>query len=191
MQATINDRAKMSASPSTGTGGTNDYTALINKPSINNVELTGNKTSSDLGLANANDIITSYNDLNDKPHINGVELTGNKTSSDLGLPSVVEYSTSEFDTGLKWLNGKKIYGLIVPSWNSVGGNEYRYDLWRHSPTALIGYGGSIVSGSITYFLPYNDGTNFIALRYNSNMGVLQLYSNVGAPSNSLYVYFTK
>ena len=36
---------------SAGEGGTTDYTALSNKPKINNVELTGNKTSEDLGLA--------------------------------------------------------------------------------------------------------------------------------------------
>lgn len=33
-----------------GTGGTSDYTNLTNKPSINSVTLTGNKTASDLGL---------------------------------------------------------------------------------------------------------------------------------------------
>lgn len=33
-----------------GGGGTNDYTALINKPSIELVELTGNKSFGDLGL---------------------------------------------------------------------------------------------------------------------------------------------
>lgn len=33
-----------------GGGGTSDYTNLTNKPKINNVELNGNKTSSDLGI---------------------------------------------------------------------------------------------------------------------------------------------
>jgi len=33
-----------------GSGGTSNYNALTNKPKINNVELNGNKTSSDLGL---------------------------------------------------------------------------------------------------------------------------------------------
>lgn len=36
-----------------GGGGTTDYTALDNKPQINGVELSGNKTSSQLKLANA------------------------------------------------------------------------------------------------------------------------------------------
>ena len=34
-------------------GGTSDYDALTNKPTINDVELSGNKTSSDLGLQSA------------------------------------------------------------------------------------------------------------------------------------------
>lgn len=33
-----------------GTGGTTDYNTLTNKPQINGVELSGNKTSEDLGL---------------------------------------------------------------------------------------------------------------------------------------------
>ena len=42
-----------------GGGGTTDYTALTNKPQINSVELTGNKTSADLGLQPAGDYALS------------------------------------------------------------------------------------------------------------------------------------
>lgn len=41
-----------------GGGGTSDYSDLTNKPSINNVTLSGNKTASDLGLATSNDLNT-------------------------------------------------------------------------------------------------------------------------------------
>ena len=34
-----------------GSGGTTDYSALTNKPSINGITLTGNKTSIDLGMS--------------------------------------------------------------------------------------------------------------------------------------------
>lgn len=34
-----------------GSGGTSDYTALTNKPQINSVLLTGNRTLSQLGIA--------------------------------------------------------------------------------------------------------------------------------------------
>ena len=41
-----------------GSGGTTDYSALTNKPSINNVTLSGNKTISDLGLQPAGNYVT-------------------------------------------------------------------------------------------------------------------------------------
>ncbi len=41
------------ANESGGGGGTSDYTDLTNKPSINSVTLSGNKTAADLGLASA------------------------------------------------------------------------------------------------------------------------------------------
>ena len=42
-----------------GGGGTSDYTQLTNKPSINNITLSGNKTSSDLGLQPAGNYVTN------------------------------------------------------------------------------------------------------------------------------------
>ena len=44
-------------------GGTTDYSELNNKPSINDTELSGNKTASELGLANINDIPNKLSDL--------------------------------------------------------------------------------------------------------------------------------
>lgn len=46
--------------PEPGPGGTSDYTELTNKPSINGVELNGNKTSSQLGLITASDITDAF-----------------------------------------------------------------------------------------------------------------------------------
>lgn len=40
----------MTISSTGGSGGTSDYTDLTNKPSINNVTLSGNKTTADLGI---------------------------------------------------------------------------------------------------------------------------------------------
>lgn len=41
-----------------GTGGTDDYNDLNNKPTINSIELSGNKTSADLGLQPSGDYAT-------------------------------------------------------------------------------------------------------------------------------------
>ena len=40
-----------------GGSGTSDYSDLTNKPKINNVELSGNKSSSDLGITNLNNVL--------------------------------------------------------------------------------------------------------------------------------------
>lgn len=49
-----------------GGGGTTNYNALNNKPQINNVELSGNKTASDLGLASRSEVRSVYRPSGDK-----------------------------------------------------------------------------------------------------------------------------
>lgn len=52
--------------PEPGPGGTSDYTELTNKPSINGVELNGNKTLTQLGIASAaslSSLISQFDDL--------------------------------------------------------------------------------------------------------------------------------
>lgn len=92
-----------------GGGGTSDYLDLDNKPSINNVELTGNKTSADLGLAAASDIPTVP-----VQSVNGMTGAVELTASDLGayvkpaagipetdLSSSVRASMNKADTALQ------------------------------------------------------------------------------------------
>jgi len=106
---------KLSEGGSGGGGGTTNYNALTNKPQINSVELSGNKTSAQLGLMASDGVVANptgqttgtltalevggtkyavpsggggtsdYTDLTNKPSINGVTLSGNKTTSDLGI----------------------------------------------------------------------------------------------------------
>lgn len=54
-----------------GGGGTSDYEDLDNKPSINSVTLTGNQTTSTLGLFSGD-----YDDLTNKPSLATVATTG-------------------------------------------------------------------------------------------------------------------
>lgn len=96
-----------------GGGGTSNYNQLSNKPQINSVELSGNKTSSQLGLMSSDGVVANptgqttgtltalevggtkyavpsggtsdYTNLTNKPQVNGVELSGNKTASQLGM----------------------------------------------------------------------------------------------------------
>ena len=108
---TLTPRAdgKVTISAAGGSGGTSDYTALTNKPQINSVELSGNKSLTDLGIASATalagkqDKLTAgtnitisgttisatdtkdYNALSNRPQIAGVTLSGNKTLAQLGI----------------------------------------------------------------------------------------------------------
>lgn len=86
----IEGRMDVASFTSGGGGGTSNYNQLLNKPQINGVELTGNKSTTDLqisynALQDRPFIPNSYADLSDHPKINNVELTGNKTSAQLNI----------------------------------------------------------------------------------------------------------
>ena len=57
-----------------GGGGTGDYTDLTNKPKINNVTLSGNKTAADLGLVKPSDITASKSGDTTTIYVNGVAI---------------------------------------------------------------------------------------------------------------------
>ena len=57
-----------------GGGGTGDYTDLTNKPKINNVTLSGNKTAADLGLVKPSDITASKSGDTTTVYVNGVAI---------------------------------------------------------------------------------------------------------------------
>lgn len=81
-----------------GSGGTTDYNQLANRPSINGIILTGNKTSTDLGLQPAGNYATT-NDLANKANksttLSGYGITDayTKTESD------AKYAT--YEQGIK------------------------------------------------------------------------------------------
>lgn len=122
--------------------GTSDYSELTNKPGINGVTLSGNKTTADLGI--------SYDDLTDKPTIPSIsdcyqttDLAGTGLEDEDLIPYYNEsasgksnvtfsnmkstlksyfdnvyakplsYSKSEQDTGLTWIDGKPIYQRTI------------------------------------------------------------------------------
>lgn len=73
-------------------GGTTDYTELSNKPQINSVELSGNKSSSDLGLQDALSFDASPTSGSTNPVTSGgvyTALTGKVNTSAVGSASGV------------------------------------------------------------------------------------------------------
>ena len=53
MAGTLNKGSLVKGTGGSGGGGSTDYADLSNKPSINSVSLSGNKTSADLSLVSA------------------------------------------------------------------------------------------------------------------------------------------
>lgn len=71
-----------------GSGGTDDYNDLSNKPTINNIILEGNKTLADLGIQAAGDYAT-------KDYVNGkIPTLTSQLTNDSGFINTVDSSLS-------------------------------------------------------------------------------------------------
>lgn len=82
-----------------GTGGTTNYNDLQNKPKINNVELTGNKTLEDLGIQAAGNYLTE-DDLPDVPEIDETLSVSGKAAD----AKVVGDKFTELDGNIENIN---------------------------------------------------------------------------------------
>lgn len=80
---TFNSSGQMVAQGGGGSG-TSDYTQLTNKPQINSIELSGNKTSTDLGLAGSTEVEELGNEVN--------QLAGDVTSLTTTVGQKVNYT---------------------------------------------------------------------------------------------------
>jgi hypothetical protein len=155
-----------------GGGGTSDYEDLENKPSINGVTLSGNKTTSDLNV--------SYNDLLNKPYINnmptstgadiGDVLTHTSDGDEWAAPEKELPVISAADEGkiLKIING-------VPTWVTPSSGYSEAILWESS-------GGLSFNGNSQQTITLSDNLN------NYKM-ICLLYSDSGSPTQrSLSIY---
>lgn len=161
---------------SEGGGGTSNYNDLINKPSINNVTLQGNKTASQLGFAN---VATSgsYDDLSNKPTIPAAQVNSDWNASSgvaeiLNKPTLSAVATSgDYDD---LTNKPSIPAAQVNSdWNATSGvseilnkptvyqNAAELPVSSSDPTDTKSYIDTVVtSGSNTNgkWIKYADGT---------------------------------
>lgn len=102
--------------------GTTDYNDLNNKPTINNVELKGNKTSSDLGLQ---PVIDSTHKLSPE-NISFTEGQSNALNSGITSTDVEKIETNKNNISSLTLHGSKNNDV-----NTVGVNEFA----MYEPTA--------------------------------------------------------
>lgn len=138
-----------------GGGGTSDYNLLNNKPKVNNITIEGELTLSDLGIQPA---ISFPGDPT--KYMDG---TGEFSTPDSG---VVDYSTSEVNTGVKWDDSKDIYRQTIIFTNEI-----------------------IISNNnwtpITFPNPINYYDNFIRANAYNSLGVNWGYIPIGKVNNNI------
>lgn len=153
-----------------GGGGVTSYSLLSDKPKINNHTIDGDMTSTDL-------------DLQDKivfPGDGSKYLDGDGNFTIPAAPPL-NYSTSEFDTGKRWIDGRTIYGIV---YDNLGISVPSGGKWTY-------LGLTIPDVEFIANKSFSDGTNnwFGALFYGS--GQLIVSAPYSFTLNKLYVEYVK
>jgi hypothetical protein len=126
-----------------GGGGTTNYNLLENKPQIGGVELQGNKSLADLGIASADDVKNEF--IGTLAEWNALSPAQQKAfdtyqiTDDYFEALMPNYSTTEQKTGQKWIDGRDVYirtfdfssspvAVAFNSWTSLGVNIPKCDI---------------------------------------------------------------
>jgi hypothetical protein len=184
---TINNNSLLGSGNITiqGGGGTSDYSDLTNKPQINSVTLSGNKTTSDLGLgtitsvkmngstvatsgeADLGTVITSHQDISGKQDITDNTLqTTNKT-----VPTAIN-EVNSIAKGANQAVGYSNYSAMITAINAMDDDEYNvgqniYIVTVDVPDLWV---SSVESTSSTYTY-VDDATVISALETNGYIQV--------------------
>ena len=161
-------------SASGGSAGTTDYTQLENKPQINSVELTGNKTLDDLGVQAKGNYLTALPD-NAVTTDTTQTISGSKTfSAQSNFNNGCQFNSSSYSDNY-FKKGLKIGNINIYNTNGniirMGGSSTKFLTFNDNNIKFMSSsstpGMNITDGAITtaYDKPYlkikeyNDNTN--------------------------------
>lgn len=173
--------------PSSGGGGTTNYSQLSNKPSINNVELSGNKTLAALGI-NAGSIGFDETETYDDGSV-GKEVSDVKNAISQNTEAISELDGVAYSVGDSLKVGRSLNGYMLNSngylASSSGYNVsfyrvipgeiiylklsqdtdtvYNFQTTDANPTASSGNIVENVHSAVDGFVKVPDGANFIAV----------------------------
>lgn len=125
-----------------GSGGTSDYTELENKPQINSVTLTGNKSLSDLGITEI-------------PNYNKADIGDVLKVYSIGLEKGIEWGKADMKCDVNQLTSSGTYTI-----GRMKTGAYLYVIWSgnsttYAPVDLTGVDNITVSLVIFYDRSYN------------------------------------
>ena len=152
-----------------GSGGTSDYTDLTNKPSINGVTLSGNKTTSDLGI-NADNVMMSDG-------VTSVEEAVDELTEALTIGTVVTDGVASLDTWLVTDAPIESTGLYSVMYVSNAGIRYQLIVLGANLSTIqnpIGMTGNLNQVN-NILLAKEDGTNNLCMYVSSGVGTGAYY----------------
>ena len=153
-----------------------DYTALLNKPQINSVELNGNKTLEDLGIQASGDYATTEDTNEIKENYN--KLDNQKTNCITKISQDIKLELSE-DGTLTKKAGTKFY---IPNGFEEDGTTPKFDILVLDKD----YSGTGASTSVGTLLQITNPSN---LPDFPRVYVENSYSGETAPSGAGYIFW--
>ncbi len=166
-----------------GSGDTDDYDDLSNKPQIEGVELSGNKTAEDLGLAKESDIPVNTSDLvNDgdgtsafitSDDISGIENALEQIAENTENISNLDTAVSEIETLIP-LQASTQNQLADKNFtnSSIATNTAYYISNNGQPfasyAALLAYQGTVTNNDYAFVVGEDADGNTIYTRYKYN-----------------------
>lgn len=138
-----------------GGGGTSDYETLSNKPSINSVELIGNKTSSDLGIIDVDQGIENAG------KVLTVNSEGNVEPAEIPQPTIeVDASEVTYDGTVLTLEGddvEEVLDSVDERFTQIGRLKYHLPEWTKTikyikVDTIDNYGNGVYFGEYADFV---------------------------------------
>ena len=148
-----------------GGGGVSSYNELTDKPSIESVTLSGNKTLSDLGITKAGLGLGNVVNTGDSatPTSGGTTkfTTGGAYTELNKKQNKINYSTSEQSTGITWTNGSTIYQKTINfgSLPNATSKSVSHGISGLSTNKVVKLEGIAVNSSYAYSIPWVAKTN--------------------------------
>ena len=187
---TLSDGSTIDAGLIQGGSGTDDYEDLINRPKIEGVDLIGNKTFEDLGVASATDLAQTDGHLQDL-----ADLVGDKAN--LPMPNETVVNNIEYvDTKVDGLIDDNATGLtktfssdkIAKTFATLEEVNERIPQYEIMPTATESCGGQVVQFIGTSTSDYTHGYFYECVPQGSgyiwkNIGVQAIPVNLSELTN--------
>ena len=128
--------------------------------------------------------VSSYTELEDLPTLNGETIIGN-----MSIWQPKNFSTSEQNTGLKWIDGKNIYSITIDNIN----DNNRHDVSYLDISEIINAQFFFVTGDQYYYGNINAGSGYTALfQYdNDEKAILYPVNGWTATKRVITIYYTK